>query len=282
MKAIKKFLTGILSTIATIEFSCPSKSLLILMFSSMYMINEGLCQDECTKKHIIPLNKVVTFSTVHFLSNYSSGEGKGYVVSKSGERREIPAFQFNDTIEVELKDDDKLEFLFEVINPEPSRPIDPIICEMKIEENTPFKPDIKPGPNVPQYETGDTLVRISSLRYHFGQKIFTIEISDDAYPFRIKVEPLEKSSPFIELVRTGDDKTFILNLKSKTEIDNIQYFSSQKKTIKSKIENDEYGIYELNIPIGFKIYDPVFPNQLPDEYDLYLNEKIIFEEGADK
>jgi len=203
--------------------------------------------DSASSMKVIPLNSLVKYSTVMLRNNYLV-PGKVFAVQK-GEEFLLPVeLGLNDTIEVETRDYDKLIFKFEVPMYDGTIFI-PTPFELKVNENTPVKRGYFSAEGVvgSEKEEGKVYFDTRSIKRLKMNTIYELVITDDAYPFRIKVEPLNDASSFVDIVQLAELNKFQIRLKSGSEID---------KLIKQKEkEFEKVGFYL--IPVGLRISDPL-------------------------
>ncbi|MBK6875677.1 MAG: hypothetical protein IPG99_04245 [Ignavibacteria bacterium] len=90
-------------------------------------------------------------------------------------------------------------------------------------ENTPVKRGYFSAEGVvgSEKEEGKVYFDTRSIKRLKMNTIYELVITDDAYPFRIKVEPLNDASSFVDIVQLAELNKFQIRLKSGSEIDKL-------------------------------------------------------------
>ncbi len=206
---------------------------------------------------VIAHNKSIKHSNA-ILESVLPYPGKVYGIGAEG-RSFILDIEPKEKFQVETKDFDSLLFFFTWLLSDNS-PYE-VNYYIGLAENEPFiNRDLVFEAGLSQ---NGSLVNAKKLNSYKGKRLYDVVISDDVLPFRIQVNPLPESLPYIDVVQSADTNKFQVRLKRSSEIDGL---------IKQDMEKFKSQGY-AEVPIGVVISDPEIPGH-SKPIELRLRQKV--------
>lgn len=213
-------------------------------------------QNDIITSPIKPLNKLIKYSNATIVNNLPyDGILYGYIDTDREKIKEYLAF---DTFYVELKDFDSIQVYSEYV-----RDGQNIVNQkyfLKVEENQRF--EFLPIP-IKELINGEIRINHKIIYDYYGEKLYSIMISDDVDPDRIIVSATSESLPFIDIIKIDNSDMYQINLKNEDEFE---------KNITQEMRSTWNG--KIVIPIGVELIDPFIPEpKVPLPYSLVKEEE---------
>lgn len=234
------------------------KSFLAICICLIMLPGILFCQDDIssTSKEfdpVISIKEPVKFSEGQF-RNQMKYSGDAYGI-KGESRIHIREFEPNTNFSLQIEDYDSLNFYYSL----PGE--DEIYFSIKTVDNKKFKYKIVPGNGVVLMD--NIYLNTQVLGKITGKIVYDVTISDDISPFRIKVEPMTESRPYIEVLESADSNKYVIRLKSNEIIKSLTSLD------KEKFKRQGY----MEIPVGIVMTDPEIKDHT-SPHKLFLRQKL--------